>query len=121
MECTGSSWKPVYNLLEGILQVWVINAHHIKTVPGRKTHVKDAEWIAELLRHGLLKPSFLPGESMRELRKLVRCRKAPTQQRIAEVNRIQKVLEGANIKLASVATDIMGVSGRAILGAIVAR
>lgn len=120
IESTGSYWKPVYNLLEGILEVWVVNAQHIKTVPGRKTDVKDAEWIADLLQHGLLRQSFIPDEPMRELRELVRYRKSLTQQRVAEVNRVQKVLEGANIKLASVATDIMGVSGRAILSAIIA-
>jgi len=120
MESTGSYWKPVYNLLEGALEVWVVNAHHIKSVPGRKTDVKDAQWIAELLQHGLLRPSFIPSTAMRELRELVRYRKSLIQDRSAEVNRIQKVLEGANIKLASVATDIMGMSGRAILSAIVA-
>lgn len=91
------------------------NTEQIETiataVPGRKTDVKDAEWIAELLQHGLLRQSFIPDEPMRELRELVRYRKSLTQQRVAEVNRLQKVLEGANIKLASVATDVMGVSG----------
>lgn len=120
MESTGSYWKPVYNLLEAVLEVYVVNAQHVKTVPGRKTDVKDAEWIADLLQHGLLQPSFIPDKPLRELRELVRYRKSLTQQRVAEVNRVQKVLEGANIKLASVATDIMGVSGRAILSAIVA-
>lgn len=120
MESTGSYWKPVYNLLEAALEVWVVNAQHVKTVPGRKTDVKDAEWLADLLQHGLLRPSFIPDEPMRELRELVRYRKSLTQQRVAEVNRVQKVLEGANIKLASVVTDIMGVSGRAMLNAIVA-
>ena len=120
MESTGSYWKPIYNLLEGILEVWVVNAHHIKSVPGRKTDVKDAQWIAELLQHGLLRPSFIPSVAMRELRELVRYRKSLIQNRSSEVNRIHKVLEGANIKLASVATDIMGLSGRAILAAIVA-
>ncbi|MBW4421166.1 MAG: IS110 family transposase [Myxacorys californica WJT36-NPBG1] len=120
MESTGSYWKPVYNLLEGALEVWVVNAHHIKSVPGRKTDVKDAQWIAELLQHGLLRPSFIPSATMRELRELVRYRKSLIQERSAEANRIQKVLEGANTKLASVATDIMGMSGRAILSAIVA-
>ncbi|MBW4541928.1 MAG: IS110 family transposase [Myxacorys chilensis ATA2-1-KO14] len=120
MESTGSYWKPVYNLLEGALEVWVVNAHHIKSVPRRKTDVKDAQWIAELLQHGLLRPSFIPSAAMRELQELVRYRKSLIQERSAEVNRIQKVLEGANIKLASVATDIMGMSGRAILSALVA-
>lgn len=120
MESTGSYWKPVYNLLEAALEVWVVNAQHIKTVPGRKTDVKDAEWIADLLQHGLLRQSFIPDEPMRELRELVRYRKSLTQQRVAEVNRVQKVLEGANIKLASVVTDVLGMSGRAMLNAIVA-
>lgn len=120
MESTGSYWKPVYNLLDGALEVWVVNAHHIKSVPGRKTDVKDAQWIAQLLQHGLLRPSFIPDTATRELRELVRYRKSLVQARSAEVNRIQKVLEGANIKLASVATDIMGMSGREILSAIVA-
>ena len=120
MESTGSYWKPVYNLLDGALEVWVVNAHHIKSVPGRKTDVKAAQWIAQLLQHGLLRPSFIPDTATRELRELVRYRKSLVQARSAEVNRIQKVLEGANIKLASVATDIMGMSGREILSAIVA-
>jgi transposase len=120
MESTGSYWKPVYNLLDAALEVWVVNAQHIKTVPGRNTDVKDAEWIADLLQHGLLRQSFIPDEPMRELRELVRYRKSLTQQRVAEVNRVQKVLEGANIKLASVVTDVLGVSGRAMLNAIVA-
>ncbi|MBW4640201.1 MAG: IS110 family transposase [Gloeocapsa sp. UFS-A4-WI-NPMV-4B04] len=120
MESTGSYWKPIYNLLEGALELLVVNAHHIKNVPGRKTDVQDAEWIADLLRHGLLRSSFIPSRSMPELRELVRYRISLVQQRAAEVNRLQKVLEGANIKLSSVATDIMGVSGRAILGQIVA-
>jgi transposase len=120
LDCTGSYWKPIYNLLEGALELLVVNAHHIKNVPGRKTDVQDAEWIADLLRHDLLRSSFIPSRSMRELRELVRYRISLVQQRAAEVNRLQKVLEGANIKLSSVATDIMGVSGRAILGQIVA-
>jgi len=120
MESTGSYWKPVYNLLDGALEVWVVNAQHVKAVPGRKTDVKDAEWLAELLQYGLVRPSYIPSESQRELRELVRYRKSLVQERSAEVNRIQKVLEGGNIKLASVARDIMGVSGRAMLNAIVA-
>jgi transposase len=119
MESTGVYWKPVYNLLEGSLEVLVVNARHIKAVPGRKTDVKDCEWIAELLRHGLLQPSFIPERPQRELRELTRYRTSLIQERTAEVNRLQKVLEGANIKLAAVATDIMGTSGRAILAALV--
>jgi transposase len=109
----------VYNLLEGVLEVLVVNARHIKAVPGRKTDVKDCEWIAELLRHGLLQPSFIPDRPQRELRELTRYRTSLIRERAAEVNRLQKVLEGANIKLAAVATDIMGISGREILAALV--
>jgi transposase len=119
MESTGVYWKPVYNLLEGTLEVLVVNARHIKAVPGRKTDVKDCEWIAELLRHGLLHPSFIPDRPQRELRELTRYRTSLIQERAAEVNRLQKVLEGANIKLAAVATDIMGASGREMLAALV--
>ncbi len=120
MESTGSYWKPVYNLLEGAFELLVVNAQHIKMVPGRKTDVKDAEWIADLLRHGLLRASFIPDLPQRELRELVRYRKSLIRERADEVNRIQKVLEGANIKLTSVATSVMGKSGRAMLEAMVA-
>lgn len=120
MESTGVYWKPIYNLLElEDLQVMVVNAQHIKAVPGRKTDVKDAEWIANLLRHGLLQGSFIPNREQRELRELVRYRRSLIDERSREVNRIQKVLEGANIKLSSVATDILGVSGRAMIEAII--
>lgn len=119
MEGTGSFWKPVYNLLEGAFEVLVVNAHHIKAVPGRKTDLKDAEWIASLLRHGLLKASYIPSRDQRELRELVRYRKSIIRERSSELNRIQKVLEGANIKLASVASDVLGRSGRAMLEAMV--
>ncbi|MGP4070914.1 IS110 family transposase, partial [Halobacillus sp. B29] len=117
MESTGVYWKPIYNLLEleANLSVYVVNAQHIKQVPGRKTDVKDAEWIAELLKHGLLKPSFIPNREQRELRELVRYRRSLIDERSREANRIQKVLEGANIKLGAVATDVLGVSGRLIL------
>jgi transposase len=119
MESTGSYWKPLYNLLEGVVeQVLVVNAAHIKHVPGRKTDVKDAEWIAELLRHGLLRASFIPDRPQRELRELTRYRTSLIRERTAEVNRVQKVLEGANIKLAAVASDLTGVSGRAMLAAL---
>ena len=121
MESSGVYWKPVYNLLEGLeLTVWVVNAQHIKAVPGRKTDVKDAEWIADLLRHGLLRPSFIPARPQRELRELVRYRRNLTQERSRVANRIQQVLEGANIKLASVASDVLGKSGRAMLAALAA-
>jgi len=118
MESTGAYWKPVYNLLEAEFELVLGNAQHIKVVPGRKTDVKDAEWIADLLRHGLIKGSFVPDRSQRELRELLRYRRSLIQERTREVNRIQKVLEGANIKLGSVASDVLGVSGRAMLQAI---
>ena len=118
MESTGVYWKPVYNLLEDEFRVWVVNAHHMKAVPGRKTDVKDAEWIADLLRHGLLRSSFIPDRPQRELRELTRYRRSLVQERTREANRIQKVLEGANVKLGSVATDVLGVSGRAMLKAL---
>jgi len=121
MESTGSYWKPIYNLLEMEgLQTLVVNAKHIKNVPGRKTDVKDAEWIAGLLRHGLLQGSFIPNREQRELRELIRYRRSLIEERAREVNRIQKVLEGANIKLSSVASDILGKSGRAMLEAMIA-
>lgn len=119
MESTNVYWKPIYNLLEDDFTVMVINAQHIKAVPGRKTDVKDAEWIADLLRHGLVRGSFIPNRAQRELKELVRYRRGLIQQRADVVNRIQKVLEGANIKLSSVATDIVGVSGRTILESMV--
>ena len=120
MESTGVYWQPVFNVLEGHLEVWVVNAQHIKKVPGRKTDMKDAEWIAQLLQCGLLKPSFVPDRQQRELRDLTRQQTKLVQQRNAVDNRIQKVLETANIKLGSVATDVMGVSGRKILEALIA-
>ena len=119
MESTGVYWKPVFNVLEGVCEVMLVNAQHIKAVPGRKTDVKDCEWIAELLEHGLLKASFIPPEPIRDLRDLTRYRKTLIRERASEVNRIQKLLETANIKLASVATDIMGASGRAMLKALI--
>ena len=120
MESTGVYWKPLYNLLEiEQIETLVVNAKHIKAVPGRKTDVKDAEWIADLLRHGLLKGSFIPGRDQRELRELVRYRRSLINERSREVNRLQKVLEGCNIKLSSVASDITGVSAKAMLKAII--
>ena len=120
MESTGVFWKPVWNLLEDRFTLLLINAQHIKAVPGRKTDVRDCEWIADLLRHGLLKPSFVPDRPHRELREVTRYRTSVVRERSTAVNRLQKTLEGANIKLASVATDIMGVSGRQMLAAIIA-
>jgi transposase len=120
MESTGEFWKPIYNLLEGNFELLVVNARHIKNVPGRKTDVKDAEWIADLLRHGLLRGSFIPPQPQRDLRDLTRQRTNLVQDRATVVNRLQKVLEWANLKLAAVATDITGVSARAMLAAILA-
>jgi transposase len=119
MESTGSYWKPIYNLLESRFHLIIVNARHLKIVPGRKSDVKDAEWIADLLRHGLLRQSFIPSRPQRELRELTRYRTKLVRTRSSEINRVQKVLEGANIKLASVASDVMGVSGRAMLEAMV--
>ena len=119
MESTGVYWKPVFNLLEGSFEVLLVNAAHIKTVPGRKTDVKDCEWITDLLSHGLLRGSFIPPEPIRDLRDLTRYRKSLTDERVREVNRLQKLLESANIKLSSVATDVMGVSGKAMLEALI--
>jgi len=120
MESTGVYWQPVYNLLEGLgLELLVVNAQHMKAVPGKKTDVKDAEWIADLLRHGLLRGSYIPPRPQRELRELVRSRTSLVRERSEVVNRIQKALEGANIKLASVASDVVGASGRAMLEAMV--
>jgi transposase len=120
MESTGVYWKPIYNLLEGTLTVQVVNAQHIKQVPGRKTDVGDAAWIAGLLRHGLLRPSFVPDRAQRELREVTRYRRSLIEERADEANRLQKTLEGANIKLGSVTSDILGVTGREILHRLVA-
>ncbi len=123
MESTGVYWRPVYNILEGDCAVILVNAQHIKAVPGRKTDVKDSEWLAgrppgSILRHGLLQPSFIPPAPIRELRDLTRYRKTLIGERAQEANRLQKVLETANIKLAMVATDVLGVSGRQMLAAL---
>ena len=120
IESTGEYWKPVYNLLEGTFVVFVVNAAHVKNVPGRKTDKADARWLAKLMRYGLLQASFIPPQGQRDLRDLTRYRTKLVQERSREVNRVQGVLERANIKLASVATDIMGVSGRAMLEALIA-
>src|SRR5438874_3067939 len=119
MESTGVFWKPLFNLLEDRFQLLLVNARDIKQVPGRKTDVKDCEWIADLLRHGLLKASFVPDRPQRELRELVRYRTTLVRERSAEVNRLQKTLEGANIKLASVASDPLGVSVGEMLDALI--
>jgi transposase len=120
MESTGVYWKPVFNILEGGVQVILVNAEHLKQVPGRKTDVKDCQWIAQLLQHGLLKASFVPPQPIRELRDLTRQRTQLIQERSAAADRIQKVLEDANVKLASVATDVLGVSGRDMREALIA-
>ena len=120
MESTGVYWKPLFNLLEERFTLVLANAQHIKQVPGRKTDVRDCEWIADLLRHGLLRPSFVPDRPQRELRELTRYRTTLVRERAREVNRLQKTLEGANIKLGDVASDVLGTSGRAILAALVA-
>jgi transposase len=120
MESTGVYWKPVWNILEGQFEVLLVNAQHIKAVPGRKSDQKDSEWIADLLQHGLLHGSFVPPRDTRELRDLTRYRVSLAQECNRIANRIQKVLEDANIKLASVATDALGASGRAMIDAIIA-
>jgi transposase len=118
VESTGEFWKPIYNLLEGHFEILVVNAKHVKNVPGRKTDVKDAEWLADLLRHGLVHGSFIPPQAQRDLRDLTRQRTNLVQDRATVVNRLHKVLEWANIKLTSVATNVTGVSARAMLEAI---
>jgi transposase len=120
MESTGVLWKPVYNLLEGQCTVLLVNAQHLKKVPGRKSDVSDAEWIAQCLQCGLLRASFVPERPQRELRDLTRDRAIVAQERTRVANRVHKVLEDANIKLAAVATDILGVSGRAMLEQLIA-
>jgi len=120
MESTGVYWKPIYVILEGAFEIVVANAQHVKKVPGRKTDVKDAEWIADLLCHGLLRASFVPPKPIRELRDLTRYRRKLVESRSAERNRLLKLLESANIKLASVASDVFGVSGLLMLQALVA-
>ena len=120
MESTGVYWKPVWNLLEGQCEQVLVNPAHMKAVPGRKTDVKDAEWIADLLQHGLLRASFVPARPERELRELTRYRTQQVRVRAAEANRLQKTLEGANIKLGNVVSDVTGVSATAMLEALVA-
>ena len=119
MESTGVYWKPVFNILEGDFDVVLVNAHHIKTVPGRKTDVLDCQWIAQLLQHGLLRASFIPPRPIRELRDLTRQRRTLVDERSSVVKRIHKVLEDCNIKLSSVATDVMGASGRDMIVALI--
>ena len=120
MESTGVYWKPIWNILEDEFELELINAQHIKQVPGRKTDTKDCEWIAELLQHGLVRASFVPAQAQRDLRELTRYRATLCEDKVRVANRIQKVLEDANVKLACVASDILGTSGRAMLEALVA-
>jgi transposase len=119
MEATGVYCKPIYYLLEDDFELWLLNARHLKSVPGRKTDVKDAEWICQLVEHGLVRPSFVPPREIRELRNLTRYRKAQIEERTREVQRLEKVLQDAGIKLSSVATRVLGASGRAMLDALV--
>ena len=118
LESTGEYWKPVYNILEDQFTLLVVNAHHVKHVPGRKTDMKDAEWLCKLMTHGLLSASFIPPQGQRELRELTRARSAMVRERTNLVNRLHKTLEAANIKLTSVVADVQGVSARAMLGAL---
>ena len=120
LESTGSFWKPIFHVLEGYMEVLVVNAQHLKAVPGRKTDLKDAEWIADLLQHGLLRPSFVPPAFQRELRELTRYRTSVIEERSRTINRLQKILEDTKIKLAAVATDLMGQSARQMLAALLA-
>jgi len=119
MESTGLYWRPVFTILEGAFTVILVNAQHIKAVPGRKTDVKDSQWLAELLRHGLLKASFIPPQPIRDLRDLVRYRESLIEERSREINRVQKGLATANIQLSSVVSDVMGASGRAMFQALI--
>jgi transposase len=120
VESTGVYWKPLFNVLEDAIEVVLANARHIKNVPGRKTDVKDCEWLAQLLRHGLVKGSFIPPKPIRQLRDLTRYRQKLVQQRSSELNRLQKFLEDANIKLSSVVSDINGVSAQEMIGHLIA-
>src|SRR5215208_8447001 len=118
MEATGVYWKPVYYLLEDDFELWLVNAQHVKNVPGRKTDVQDAQWLCQLLEHGLVRASFVPPKPIRELRDLTRYRKSLVWERSREANRLQKLLEDANIKLGDVASDVLGGSGKAMLSAL---
>ena len=120
MESTGAYWKAVYYLLEDTVGCWLLNARHLRNVPGRKTDVADAAWICQLVEHGLVRPSFVPPRPIRELRNLTRYRKTVIEERTRQAQRLEKLLEDAGIKLSCVASDILGVSGRAILAALVA-
>lgn len=120
MEATGVYWKPVYYALEGGFELWLVNAHHVKNVPGRKTDMSDAEWLADVVAHGMVRPSFVPPPPIRELRDLTRYRKRQLDMRAAEVQRLEKVLQDAGVKLTSVACEVLGMSGRRIIEALIA-
>jgi transposase len=120
MEATGVYWKPVYYALEGRFELWLCNAHHVKNVPGRKTDMSDAEWLADVAAHGMVRPSFVPPPAIRELRELTRYRKTQIDVRAAEIARLEKVLQDAGIKLTSVASKVLTQSGRAIVEALIA-
>ena len=119
MESTGVYWKPIYYVLEDAVDCWLLNARHLRNVPGRKTDMADAAWIAQLVAHGLVRPSFVPPKQIRELRNLTRYRKAQIEERTRETQRLDKILQDAGVKLSSVASDILGVSGRAMLTALI--
>jgi transposase len=118
MESTGVFWQPVYNVLENRFTIYLVNAQAVKRMPGRKTDMRDAEWLATLMEHGLLQPSFIPDRPQRELRELTRYRQSLVEEHSRFANRLQKVLEGTNLKLSSVATDLQGVSAQAMLHAL---
>jgi len=119
MESTGVFWRPVYYLLEDSIECWLLNARHMRNVPGRKTDVADAEWIVQLVEHGLVRPSFVPPPAIRELRELTRYRKSQLEERTRAAQRLDKNLQDAGLKLSSVASDILGKSGRDMLDALV--
>lgn len=119
MESTGVFWRPIYTVLEDQFELILANAHEVKALPGRKTDVRDCEWIADLLRHGLIRPSFIPAKPIRVLRDLMRYRKSLVYQHTQEINRLHKVLETANIKLTSVVSDVWGKSGQSMINAII--
>lgn len=119
MEATGVYWKPVFYVLEDAVECWLLNARHMHNVPGRKTDMADAEWICRLIEHGLVRPSFVPPRPIRELRELTRYRKTRIEERTREGQRLDKVLQDAGVKLSSVASDVLGRSGRAMLEALV--
>src|ERR671929_288451 len=118
MEATGAYWKPVYYVLEDDFECWLLNAEHMKNVPGRKTDVKDSEWICQLVQHGLVRPSFVPPPEIRRLRDLTRLRKAQSNERARTIRRLEKVLQDAGIKLSSVASTTYSQSARAMLDAL---